>query len=168
MFHAQNAQSRTETGNAVTVSDFIAWQKLTRTQHSLVIRALQVLAETGRAPSARALRCDVGSGSLRDHFVASQCVVNAIDCFMARDAVRDRSATETRLNQLALQLADAQAAVIAKEAEFEGLRKHLLLETARIRDELHQQRSTPVSPRSVVQPGYEEPIYAGRVDRSWK
>ncbi|TAG49755.1 MAG: hypothetical protein EAZ30_02665 [Betaproteobacteria bacterium] len=168
MFHGSHAQNSTESGNAVTISDFIDWTRLTARQHSLVTRALRALAESGRAPSARELRAVVGSGSMRDHNLAVQSVAKAVDCFMARDAVRDRSATELELQRLSLQLSDAHAAVVAKDAEFDGLRKHLLLETARIRDELKQDRlhATPVP--SVAQPGYDEPIYAGRVDRSWK
>lgn len=168
MFHAPKPQSSRESGNCVTVSSLVDWKSLTPKQYEFAKTALRILADTGRMPATRALREAVGHGSLRDHCNALRAINAAIDAYLVRDAVREPSPTESRLVELQLQLAETQATLDAKSIEFEGLRKHLLMETARQRDALRLATANTSPKRTVIDPGYEEPIYAGKVDRSWK
>lgn len=101
--------------------------------------ATQHTRETGRLPTQRELRAIVGGGSTRDIVAAIHRakITRVVQVFL--EPVEEPSANDV-LRQRVANLMAENAALRGQEAENEarvrGLERHLLMETARLRDQL--------------------------------
>ena len=113
--------------------------------------AREILLQTGSLPSQRELRTMVGGGSTRDIVAAlqyaraqsqSQSLSQshrpsvAINRDHATDANVDKAILQQRIAELVAENAELRSLEAQNEERVRGLERHLLMETARLRDQL--------------------------------
>ena len=141
------------------------------TPHKLaqwVLDGKALATRLGRLPTARELRADRGSGSHRDATLAWRALnatlvkANSVISRVEPDAKPTNTVNAEDADGLRGRIVELERLLAATQEEHDGLRRHLLLETARLRDELRAEigappivRRSPVAQESAL----SEPIF---------
>ena len=111
------------------------------------------LSERGRLPSVQALLAHTG-GSMRDaqriHASASQWVANVVRLAITTHSVAAAENLTVRVRALEEENARLRGTAQRLEVEYDGLRRHLLKETVRLRDEFVKSVGATMPHREVV------------------
>lgn len=105
--------------------------------------AREILLQTGSLPNQRELRTMVGGGSTRDIVAALQYARAEAQTHRPSAAINREHATDVetailhqRIAALVAENAELRAVEAQNEERVRGLERHLLMETARLRDQL--------------------------------